>query len=45
MTKATTKKARRAARKLFPKAKHNTRAFTPQDHAALPNDPDRKPTK
>lgn len=45
MQKTTSKKQRRAAKKLFPKVKHSTRAFTPQDYAALPNIPDREPTK
>lgn len=36
MKKATSKKARRAARKLFPKVKHATRPFTNDDYTALP---------
>jgi len=36
MKKSTSKRACRAARKLFPKAKHNTRPFTSEDYKALP---------
>lgn len=36
MKKATSKAARRAARKLFPKIKHSTRPFTSTDYNALP---------
>lgn len=34
--KPTTKKAKKAARKLFAKKPHSTRAFTSADYAALP---------
>jgi len=36
MTKSTTHKQRRAAKKLFPKKPHSTRPFTPEDYEALP---------
>jgi hypothetical protein len=36
--KTTSKSARKAARKLFPKAKHTTRPFTSEDYKALPKD-------
>lgn len=36
MNKPTTKKAKKAARKLFAKPKHTTRAFTMADYDALP---------
>lgn len=36
MTKATSKRARKAARKLFPKAKQSTRPFSKADYDALP---------
>jgi hypothetical protein len=44
MTKATSKKARKAARKAFPKQPHSTRPFSAKDYEALPNEPNRKPT-
>ena len=44
MTKATSKRTRKQAKKAFAKLPHSTRPFTAQDYAALPNDPDRKPT-
>lgn len=31
-----TKRARKAAKRLFPRKPHNTRAFTATDYAALP---------
>jgi hypothetical protein len=34
--KPITKKAKKAARKLFAKPKHSTRAFSSADYAALP---------
>ena len=43
MTKATSKRTRKQAKKLFKKLPHNTRPFTSADYEALPNDPDRKP--
>lgn len=36
MPKATTKKAKRAAKRLFKKPPHTTRAFTHSDYVALP---------
>jgi hypothetical protein len=39
MNKATSKSARRAARKLFPKVKQSTRPFSKSDYDALPNRP------
>lgn len=36
MSKATTKKAKRAAKKLFKKQPHSTRPFTMADYDALP---------
>jgi hypothetical protein len=45
MNKATSKSGRRAARKLFPKAKQSTRPFTSADYTALPSIPNRPPTK
>lgn len=45
MTKAISKRTRRAARKAFPKAKHSTRPFTLADYNALPNIPNRPATK
>ena len=36
MTKATSKRMRKAAKKLFPKIKHSTRPFTSEDYKRLP---------
>jgi len=36
MKKATSKKTRKVARKLFPKQPHSTRPFTLADYNALP---------
>lgn len=36
MKKATSKKARRAARKLFPKVKRNEHVFSKTDYDSLP---------
>ena len=36
MTKAISKKQRRAAKKLFPRTPHTTRPFTSEDYKALP---------
>ena len=44
MTKATSKRTRKAARKAFPKQPHSTRPFSKADYDALPNLPNRKPT-
>jgi hypothetical protein len=44
MKKATSNKTRKAARKAFPKQSHSTRPFTSADYAALPSEPNRKPT-
>lgn len=44
MSKPVSKSARKAARKLFPKQPHSTRAFSKADYDALPNEPNRKPT-
>ncbi len=41
--KATSKRTRKQAKRLFKKFPHSTRPFTAQDYAALLNDPDRKP--
>ena len=38
MTKPTTKKAKKLARKFFAKKPHSTRAFTSYDYAALPKE-------
>ena len=38
MTKATTKRAKRAAKKFFPKLPNTTRSFTSADFAALPKE-------
>ena len=44
MKKATNNKARKAARKAFPKQPHSTRPFTSEDYKALSNEPNRKPS-
>jgi hypothetical protein len=36
MTKATSKRTRKAAKKLFPKVPRNTRPFSKADYDALP---------
>jgi hypothetical protein len=42
MTKAITKKAKRAAKKLFASKPHSTRAFTSEDYLALPKGEDKE---
>lgn len=42
--KATSKRTRKAARKLFKKLPHTTRPFSSEDYQSLPSIPDRKPT-
>jgi hypothetical protein len=38
MTKATTKRAKRAAKKFFPKLPNTTRPFNSEDYKALPKE-------
>lgn len=38
MNKATSKKQRKQAKKLFAKKPHNTRPFTTEDYKALPKE-------
>jgi hypothetical protein len=42
MTKAITKKAKRAAKKLFASKPHSTRAFTSEAYLALPKGEDKE---
>ncbi len=38
MNKPITKRAKRAAKRLFPSQPHSTRAFTSEDYKALPKE-------